>query len=165
MSNPALVLLCEDSREDSFLLRHAFSKAGLSQMIVDVRNGRQAINYLSGGTFFGDRREHPLPALVLLDLRMPLMDGFEVLAWLQTRPELKTVPVVVLAASNLPVDIRKAKELGAQDYFVKPQAWPDLIKLAQSLHDRWIKKPVVPCDPSRSRAVPRSTLEGPRSTT
>jgi CheY-like chemotaxis protein len=140
MSSPSLILLCEDSREDAFLLRHAFAKAGLSHVIVDVRNGQQAINYLTGGALFDDRQKYPLPALVLLDLRMPLMDGFGVLAWLNTRPELKSIPVVVLAASKLPEDIQKAVTLGTHDYFVKPQDWPEWVTLAKTLHERWINK-------------------------
>src|SRR5262249_15525565 len=115
--------------------------AALSHMIVDVRNGQQAVNYLSGSALYADRNKHPLPALMILDLKMPLMDGFEVLAWLQTRPELKSLPVVVLAASHLSADVQKATELGAHDYFSKPRDWSELVKLAHNLHDRWLKKP------------------------
>src|SRR5439155_739014 len=141
MSNRSLILLCEDNREDAFLLRNAFTKAGLSHPIIEVRNGQQAINYLSGSGLYADRQQHPLPNLVLLDLKMPLTDGFEVLAWIQTRTELKSLPVVILSGSTAAADMETARKLGAQDYLVKPKDWHQLIDFARILHDRWISKP------------------------
>ena len=140
MSGRCLILLCEDSREDVFLVRNAFAKAGFSHVIVEARNGQQAVNYLSGSGLYADRRKHPLPDLVLLDLRMPLMDGFEVLAWLKTRGDLGWLPVVVLSASDLPADQERARKLGADDYLVKPSEWKDLVQVVQDLHDKWITK-------------------------
>ena len=140
MKGRALILLCEDSREDVFLVRNAFAKAGLSHAIVEARNGQQAVNYLSGSGLYADREKHPLPDLVLLDLRMPLMDGFEVLEWLKTRGDLGWLPVVVLSASDSPADRESARKLGAHDYLLKPREWEDLVKAVQELHDRWITK-------------------------
>jgi CheY-like chemotaxis protein len=160
MNSPLLILLCEDCREDALLLRRAFAKAGLSHQILDVRNGQQAINYLAGSALFADRSLHPLPALVLLDIKMPLMDGFEMLSWLKTRPDLKSLPVLVLAGSNSSADIQRAIELGAHDYLIKPRAWPGYVALAQTLHDRWLKKPWVNPPVILSTATP----QGPRPT-
>jgi CheY-like chemotaxis protein len=121
-------------------VRNAFAKAGVSHAIVEARNGQQAVNYLSGSGLYADRGKHPLPDLVLLDLRMPLMDGFEFLGWLKTRGDLGWLPVVVLSASDLPADMERARKLGAQDYLVKPSEWEDLVKVVQELHDKWITK-------------------------
>src|SRR5580765_18252 len=154
MGNRSLVLICEDSREDTFLLRHAFVKAGLSHRLVDVRNGQQAINYLSGIGLYTDRQQHPLPNLVLIDLKMPLLDGFEVLAWIQTRPELQSIPVIVVSGSNQPTDIEAARKLGARDYLVKPKDWYELVKFARLLHDRYLAASV-----GTQSAQPEATLK------
>jgi CheY-like chemotaxis protein len=138
MSARSLILLVEDSRDDAFFLRRAFVKAGLSHAIVDVRNGQQAVNYLSGHALFADRSLYPLPKLVLVDLKMPLMDGFELLTWVQSRPELKQLPVVVISSSPLPTDKEKAILLGARDYFVKPHDPEQLVQIVEALHAKWI---------------------------
>ena len=155
MGNRSLVLICEDSREDTFLLRHAFVKAGLSHRLVDVRNGQQAINYLSGIGLYTDRQQHPLPNLVLIDLKMPLLDGFEVLAWIQSRADLQSIPVIAVSGSNEPADIEAARKLGARDYLVKPKDWEDLIKLARLLHDRYLASSVA-CETPKPEAAFKS---------
>lgn len=138
MSARSLILLVEDSRDDAFFLRHAFLKAGLSHPIIDVRNGQQAVNYLSGNALYADRSLYPLPNLVLVDLKMPLMDGFELLAWLKDRPELQRLPVIVISSSDLPNDRERAMKLGARDYFVKPNDPEELRNLVEELHSKWI---------------------------
>jgi CheY-like chemotaxis protein len=130
--------LVEDSRDDAFFLRRAFLKAGLLHPIVDVRNGQQAVNYLSGNALYADRSLYPLPGLVLVDLKMPLMDGFEFLAWLQNRPELERLPVIVISSSDLATDREKAIKLGAKDYFVKPNDPEHLVRLVEGLHAKWM---------------------------
>lgn len=138
MSAKSLILLVEDSRDDVFFLRRAFLKAGFAHPIVDVRNGQQAVNYLSGNALYADRSLYPLPNLVLVDLKMPLMDGFELLAWLQDRVELERLPVIVISSSDLPTDREKAMKLGARDYFVKPNDPEDLLSVVEKLHHKWI---------------------------
>lgn len=138
MSARSLILLVEDSRDDAFFLRRAFLKAGFAHPIVDVRNGQQAVNYLSGNASYADRSLYPLPGLVVVDLKMPLMDGFELLGWLQSRPELEGLPAIVISSSALPTDREKAIKLGARDYFVKPNDPADLIGLVADLHEKWM---------------------------
>jgi len=163
VSDRFVILLCEDNREDAFLLRHAFAKAGLSHVIVDVRNGQQAINYLNGTGLYTDRQQHPLPNLVLLDLKMPLMDGFEVLAWTQTRAGLKTLPIIVLSGSSDATDIEAARKLGAHDYLIKPKDWDELIKFARLLHERYTSKPLAaPTRPSDTTLI--KPIAHPRQT-
>ena len=140
MSKRPLILLCEDSREDAFLLRRAFAKADLACGIFDVRNGQQALHYLSKTGLYTNREEHPLPDLVVLDLKMPLMDGFEVLAWMQAKPELKGIPAIILSGSAESTDVEAAQKLGAQEYLVKPKDWDELINFARKLHERYLCK-------------------------
>jgi CheY-like chemotaxis protein len=144
MSARSLILLVEDDRDDAFFLRRAFLRAGLSHPIVDVRNGQQAVNYLSGNALFADRSLYPLPKLVVVDLKLPLMDGFELLAWLQNRPELGALPVIVISSSNLDSDRAKAMQLGAKDYVVKPHDPDELVPIIQTLRARWIGEEVRP---------------------
>jgi DNA-binding response OmpR family regulator len=82
-----------------------------------------------------------MPALLLLDLKMPRLDGFEVLAWLGEQPALLKLPVVVLSSSSDDSDIFKARQLGAREYIVKPLSLPDLVKAIRGLHDRWLTSP------------------------
>src|SRR5690242_14029566 len=103
-SRRVAVLLAEDDENDVLLLRHAFRRAGLQYPILDVPNGEEAIHYLSGCVPYGDRDHYPLPTLLLLDLKMPLLNGFDVLSWLKARPEYRDLPAVVLSSSGLDPD-------------------------------------------------------------
>jgi CheY-like chemotaxis protein len=144
MSARSLILLVEDDRDDAFFLRRAFLRAGLSHPIVDVRNGQQAVNYLSGNALFADRSLYPLPKLVVVDLKLPLMDGFELLAWLQNRPEFGSLPVIVISSSNLESDREKAMQLGAKEYLVKPHDPDELVPMIKTLRARWMGEEVRP---------------------
>ncbi len=132
------ILAAEDEETDRFILNLAFEKAQLPHPLVTVRSGRECVDYLSGVGSFVDRLLHPLPALLLLDLKMPDMHGFEVLQWLATGPEFKNLPVVVLSSSSDDSDIQKARQLGARDYIVKPHSFDELVKVLQQLHTRWL---------------------------
>jgi CheY-like chemotaxis protein len=138
MSAKSLILLVEDDRDDAFFLRRAFLRAGLPHPIVDVRNGQQAVNYLSGNTLFADRSLYPLPKLIVVDLKLPVMDGFELLAWLQNQPDFESLPVIVISSSNLDSDRDKAIQLGAKDYLVKPHNPDDLVAMIRSLPAKWM---------------------------
>jgi len=131
--NAKHVLVADDDENDVFLLRRAFQKAGLSHTLIHVRDGQEAINYLSG-------KNHAKLKLFLLDLKMPLVDGFDVLLWLRARPQPICLPVVVLSSSSLPDDKNRAKELGANDYLAKPTGPDDLMTLVKGLDDRWLKE-------------------------
>src|SRR5438445_10233153 len=138
ITNARYVLVADDDENDVFLLRRAFQKAGLSHTLIHVRDGQEAINYLSGET--SQNGDHAKPNLLLLDLKMPLVDGFDVLIWLRTRPEPICLPVVVLSSSSMPDDKNRAKELGANDYLAKPTGPDDLMTLVKGLDDRWLKE-------------------------
>jgi len=143
-STPPLVLLAEDDPNDVFFLRRAFKQAGSRCQIIDVSNGEEAISYLSA-----EPHEHPVPALLLLDLKMPLVNGFDVLLWLQTKPELHEMPTIILSSSCLDLDVKKARELGARDYRVKPPSPDELLKLVREISVKWLPIETQPSVQSR----------------
>jgi len=102
--------VAEDSPDDLFLLTRAFHKAGLDHLLLTAGDGEAAIHYL---------QSHPAPDLVVLDLKLPRLNGFEVLQQIRRTPKLKSLPVVMLSSSPVPEDKQRAKDLGASDYFVK----------------------------------------------
>src|SRR2546423_7600514 len=108
-----VILLVEDEEDDAFLEQRALEKSGVPHRLIWVQDGEEAINYLSGEPPFDDRKSHPLPVLVFLDLKMPKVCGLEVLAWLKTRPDLASLRVVVLTGSILATDRAEAQRLGA----------------------------------------------------
>ncbi len=119
-ANNRSILLVEDNVDDAFLMRRALKKAQIVLPLQVVVDGQQAIHYLSGQGVFGDRQQYPLPSLVFLDLKLPYVHGFEVLNWIRRHEPLKRLPVVVLTSSPEERDRRKASELGAEAYLVKP---------------------------------------------
>jgi CheY-like chemotaxis protein len=122
-----LILLAEDDDNDVFFMRRALQKTGIEFPLQVVHDGQQAVDYLNGEGKFSDREQHPLPAIILLDLKMPFLDGFEVLSWIGSQPRLKGIPVMILTSSAEERDRRKAAELGAKAYFVKPPK-PETLK-------------------------------------
>ena len=102
------ILLAEDEQNDVFLIRRAFQKAQLLNPIRVVSDGHEAISYLRGDGKYADREQFPLPTLVLLDLKMPRLGGFDVIAWVRQQPGLKRLPLVVLTSSKEGPDINRA---------------------------------------------------------
>jgi CheY-like chemotaxis protein len=103
-----------------------------SRTILSTSLTGAAVKYLNGDPPYNDRATYPLPGVILLDLRMPRVDGFEVLAWLQQHPDIAAhIPVVVLSGSFLAEDVRRARQLGAASYEVKPLAFQELIEIAR----------------------------------
>ncbi len=117
--NPT-ILLVEDSEDDVFFMRHAFQKAKVTFPLQVVSDGQAALDYLAGIGPYIDRGQYPVPSLIFLDLKMPYVNGFEVLAWLQGQPTSAEIQVVVLTSSPEERDRQQAKELGARAYLVKP---------------------------------------------
>jgi len=132
------ILLAEDDKNDVFLMGRALKSAGFLNPICVVENGREVVDYLEGTGRFSQRTLHPLPCLMLLDLKMPLMDGFDVLLWLRGHPRFEKLPVVVLTASKIEDDIRRTRELGVYDYRVKPSAYDDLVTLLDDVRKCWL---------------------------
>ena len=139
---PALTLLhIDDDPNDTALLRAAVRKANLPLTVHNVEDGEQAIAYLSGQGIYRDRQLYQLPALILLDLKMPRATGFEILKWIRCHPELGHLPVIILSGSELQDDIRRAYAIGANSYFVKPLGFEALVTLVKSLNAVWLMPP------------------------
>lgn len=137
---PHTVLLVEDSATDILLMQRTFRHELLAGVTLQVaRDGDAAVSYLSGAGEYGDRLHYPLPALVLLDLKLPRRSGLEVLAWLKQQPQLKRIPVIVLTSSNQRIDLNQAYDLGVNSYLVKPIGFAALLALMQSLGTYWLQ--------------------------
>lgn len=142
MLDKAAILVAEDDENDIFLMRRAFERAGIPNPLQIVRNGQEAIDYLAGTGVYAQREKYPLPGLVLLDLKMPWMDGFDVLTWLRARAQFNLLPVVVLTSSKLQADIDKSRQLGVYDYRVKPHGFEDLVRLLDDVRKCWLDERV-----------------------
>jgi len=137
MNNEPIILLAEDREDDVILIQRAFKKAGFVVPLKIVRDGEEAIHYLSGVRQYADRNLYPLPSLFLLDLKLPLKDGFEVLRWMKEQPELKHIPVIVLTLSNRIRDVNQAYALGAYSFLIKTTDFEDASAFSQSLAYYW----------------------------
>src|SRR5438034_11513986 len=115
-----VILLAEDNENHVLLIRRAFEQAGLVNPLYVVSNGEEAISYLKGEGKYANRDEYPLPCLMLLDLKMPKKDGFEVLEWLRGQPGFSSLRVVVLTTSEELRDVNRAYRLGANSFLTKP---------------------------------------------
>jgi CheY-like chemotaxis protein len=134
----ANILLVEDHQDDVFFFRRALKSAGLGHCITAVSDGEEAIKYLSGQPPYDDRDRWPVPDVVVLDLKMPKKDGFEVLEWLRDQNALRPAPVVVLTSSNLAADQKRAKDLGARNYYIKPVDFDKLVGVAKDINRKWL---------------------------
>jgi CheY-like chemotaxis protein len=137
------VLLVEDSPDDSLLIRRAFKKAGLAPP-VHVEDGEEAVAYLARALASGAHATTALPGLILLDLKLPRKSGLEVLAWLRVQDTLRRLPVVVLTSSREAPDVRRAYDLGANSYLVKPVGFEALLQLVETLGLYWLKLNELP---------------------
>jgi CheY-like chemotaxis protein len=154
--NHNCILHVEDEEADIFLLRRAFHRAGVEASIKAVTDGDMAINYLSGTGAFADRRENPLPSLVLLDLKLPKVTGFEVLAWLRRQPHLKSIVVIVFSSSADPKDVDRAYALGANSFVQKPPAVHQTVHLVQTLKAWWLEQNRFPTIHAAPQAMPHA---------
>jgi len=138
------ILVAEDSQDDRYFLKRAFLKAGINAPIGFVEDGVSAIEYLGGKGRFRDRYDFPLPHLMIMDLKMPLLDGFGVLKWLRAQPGLCQLPVLVLSSSQEPNDVDLAHELGANGYTVKPSNPAEMRGLVECIEVYWLKSHCYP---------------------
>jgi len=132
------ILLAEDNEDHVTLIRRAFVQARLLNPVQAVPDGLEAIAYLTGEGKYADRKQYPMPALLLLDLKMPNKDGFEVLEWLRHQPELRHLRVVVLTTSDRIFDVQRAYELGAHSFLTKPLDLRDFVLLGPAIKGFWV---------------------------
>jgi CheY-like chemotaxis protein len=140
------ILLVEDEENDVFFMKRAAKKNGILNPLQVAHDGQEAIDYLGGIGAYADRARFPLPGLVLLDLKLPRVMGFDVLKWIRKQAELQGLVVIVLTSSNLGSDIDMAYRLGANSYLVKPS--PDkLSEMIGTIKPYWfdLNEPAAEC--------------------
>lgn len=136
---PLSILVVEDNEDDLFILKRSFKLAGTSNELKHVSDGQQAIDYLQGTPPFDQRDLYPLPSLVLLDLKLPMKHGLEVLHWVREQSVLDGLIVVVLTSSSEDRDIARAYELKANAFLVKPASAREMTEIVQALDVFWLK--------------------------
>jgi CheY-like chemotaxis protein len=161
MAEHAVILLAEDEEDYVLLIRHAFSQANIPNPLHVVWNGQEAIAYLKGEGKYSNRDEYPLPDLMLLDLKMPRVNGFEVLKWLRVQPGLAPLRVLVLTSSEELRDVNEAYRLGANSFLVKPLDFQDFTQLSRLISDFWLKASKAP-ETSRPPKTPNNDAGSPK---
>jgi CheY-like chemotaxis protein len=131
-------LLAEDNENDVLLTRRAFAKANLLNPVQVVSDGDEAMAYLKGEGKYANRAEYPLPELLLLDLKMPGKNGFEVLSWIREQPTFSSLRVVVLTSSDQIRDVNRAYQLGANSFLVKPVDFENFVQVSQAVKGYWL---------------------------
>jgi CheY-like chemotaxis protein len=131
------VLLVEDDLNDIFLVKRAFKLARLETPLQVVTDGEDAVHYLKGEGKYADRQAHPLPKLIVMDIKMPRLTGFEVLEWIKRDGPLRRIPIVIVSSSDRPDDINRAYELGANAYMIKPMNYRAVEHLFESITHYW----------------------------
>ena len=144
LTKPGTVLLVEDSEDDITIIRRAFKQGAIVNPLQIARDGEVAVAYLNGDGKYHDRAAYPLPALVLLDLRLPRMDGFAVLRWIRQQPPLDSVPVVVITVSSAVRDVNLAYQSGANSFMVKPADFQDVVRMSKQLATYWLSETTAP---------------------
>jgi len=144
MPEIGVILLAEDDEDDVLLIRRAFKDLGILNPLHVVRDGDEAIAYLKGVGQYKNRAEYPLPSLLLLDLKMPRTNGFEVLEWIRSEPNLRLLRVIVLTSSGQMQDVNAAYQLGANSFLIKPQDFSNFITLLNSLRSYWLRRDQSP---------------------
>ena len=145
------ILLVEDNPDDVLLMQRAFRKLNLLNPLKVLEDGEVAIAYLREVTEGGRAAE--VPALVLLDLKLPRRSGLEVLEWLRAQPRLRRCPVVVLTSSKEAPDVRTAYDLGANSYLIKPVEFQSFLDMVGTLNLYWLMLN-QPADEQPPRSLP-----------
>jgi CheY-like chemotaxis protein len=139
MATDRAILLVEDNEDDVFLMKRALKEAAVTNPLHIVEDGQEAVDFLSGIGSYSDRARYPLPAVVFLDLKLPLKSGHDVLAWIRGQKELASLIVVVLTSSEEPGDVNKSYLLGANSYLVKPPTAEQLLNMAKAFKWYWLQ--------------------------
>lgn len=138
------ILMVDDDPEDVFLTRHAFGKGRIENDFRSVSNGKQLLDYLRNEGEFTDRKAHPRPNIVLLDINMPIMNGFEALEEIRKDPAIADVPVVIMTTSREHVDISRGYANGASSYIAKPVTPAAMSEVVEVISNYWFKIAELP---------------------
>ena len=161
MSDQAVLLVAEDLDNDRLLIRRAFQLSNVMNPMFFVYDGEEVVAYLKGEGRYGNRDEFPLPTILLLDLKMPKLDGFEVIRWIRQQKEFATLRIVVLTSSQDMRDVNHAYELGANSFLVKPIDFERFMQVAAAIKGYWLwldKTPVID-RPRRQLQLGRKSAE------
>jgi len=133
-----MILLVDDNKMDIELAMDAFRLAHIHNPIQVAHDGEEALEYLFGKGKFSDRNEYPLPDLVLLDLKMPKIDGFEVLRQVKKEEKLRRIPIIILTSSKEEGDRAISYDNGANSYLVKPVSFDGFLKVIEDVVEYWL---------------------------
>jgi len=133
------VLLVDDNDDDAFFIERAFKSAGVAVHIFRCIDGQEAIHYLENKPPFSSASFHPRPDFVLLDLKLPVKDGFDVLAWIRSHKDFSSLIVAVLTSSAEKRDIERAYKLNANVFLTKPRTVQEMVELAKSINLFWFQ--------------------------
>jgi len=152
--NAGTILLVEDDQNDVFFIQYAFEVANITNPLQIVGDGQQAIDYLRGAGKYADRSRFAFPSLVLLDLKLPMKMGIDVLKWMHSQPSMRNLLVLVLTSSSNVEDIDEAYRFGARSYLVKPLSVEDRLEMARLIKSYWL-------DLNQFPSIPVSAPSGP----
>ena len=144
MEKSATILLVEDNRMDIELTLDAFKEARLENKILFVTNGQEALDYLFRRGVYADRTTYPMPDLILLDLKLPRVDGFEVLRQIKSTEILKRLPVIILTSSKDEGDRALSYDIGANSYLVKPVSFEGFLGVVKQIEGYWLSLNIAP---------------------
>ena len=136
---PLSILVVEDNPDDLFILKRAFKMAGTTNRLEYAEDGQKAIDYLQGIAPSPDQPAQSLPSLILLDLKLPNKNGFEVLSWIKQQPALARIVVLILTSSSEDKDVCRAYDLGANAFLVKPTSTETLTEIVRALDIFWLR--------------------------
>ena len=134
MNTAPALLYVEDNLDDRVLFKMACKQANVPFRLLSAEHGKEAVDYLSGAGPFANRRDFPLPDAVLLDVKMPFLDGFDVLCWIRGQRSLENLPVFIFTSSYQHADIHRAYEEKATAFLTKPSEFRALVRLAEALY-------------------------------
>lgn len=137
MERRLAILIGEDNPDEALLLRTALRELGFDHPVHILPDGEQVVSYLGGVGQYEDREKYPFPDVLFTDLKMPCMDGFDVLRWMRKHPEFAVMPTTVFSSSDSPADIHLAYELGANAYLVKPSRFEELRQMLGAACQFW----------------------------
>ena len=138
------ILIVDDDVNDQVFIQRALKRSGVANRISVVNDGEEAITYLQGVGLYENRQLHPFPSVIITDVKMPRMGGIELLRWMNSRPEFRLIPAVVLTSSNDNADITAAFSYGAKGYMIKPVQFGELEKVVRTIADYW-RTSCIPC--------------------
>ena len=144
MGKPAIILLVEDNRMDVELTLDAFKEARMINTFQVITNGQDALDYLFRRGNYTNRESYPMPNLILLDLKLPRVDGFEVLRQVKSAPILKRIPIIILTSSKDEGDRALSYDIGANSYLVKPVSFEGFLGVVRQIEGYWISLNIAP---------------------